>query len=366
MSAPTMPGVRGGEPVEVDVRPERQRARVDLEDLAAAVLVGRRHGDAAVEAAGPQQRGVEHLGPVGRPDHDHGLVGLEAVHLGEDLVERLLALVVAAEPGVAGRARPADRVELVDEDDRRLGLLRLLEQVAHAAGADAHDRLDELRRRDREERHARLAGDGASEQRLAGAGAAGEQHAARDPAAELAIAVRVLEEVDDLGQLGLRLVDAGHVLERDLRLGALDPARARAPERAERVHLPARRAARDPHEQRDQQDHRAEAEDQVEQEPAPFVDRLGLDRDVVVLQQARQRVVVGERRDLRLEVLRRLGVLLVRRVLDLLLELAADRLAGGRDLGHVPRPRPGRGRSGCTGSSPTARGRARRSRRSGS
>ena len=40
----------------------------------------------------------------------------------------------------------------------------------------------------REERHARLARDRAREQRLAGARAAGEQHAARDPAAELAVA----------------------------------------------------------------------------------------------------------------------------------------------------------------------------------
>ena len=87
-------GRGGGEPVELDVVGQRQRARVDLEDLAPAVLVGRGHRDPAVEAAGPQQRGVEHLGPVGRAEHDHGLVGLEAVHLREDLVERLLTLVV--------------------------------------------------------------------------------------------------------------------------------------------------------------------------------------------------------------------------------------------------------------------------------
>ena len=87
---------RGGDAVEVDVVGERQRARVDLEDLAPAVLVGRRHGDAAVEAAGAQQRLVEDLRAVGGAEHDHRDVGLEAVHLGEDLVERLLALVVAA------------------------------------------------------------------------------------------------------------------------------------------------------------------------------------------------------------------------------------------------------------------------------
>ena len=126
---------------------------------------------------GPEQGGVEDLGPVGGGQHDHALVAGEPVHLGEDLVERLLALVVTAEvdrpaPG------PADRVELVDEDDRRCDLLGLLEQVAHPARADADDHLDELRRRDRQERDRRLAGDRPRQQRLAGARSAGEEHTA--------------------------------------------------------------------------------------------------------------------------------------------------------------------------------------------
>ena len=108
-----------------------------------------------------EQGRVEDLGPVGGGQHDHALVAGEPVHLGEDLVERLLALVVTAEvdrpaPG------PADRVELVDEDDRRCDLLRLLEQVAHPARADADDHLDELRRRDRQERDRGFAGDGSA------------------------------------------------------------------------------------------------------------------------------------------------------------------------------------------------------------
>ena len=57
-------------------------------------------------------------------------VRLEAVHLGEHLVEGLLPLVVpTAEPGAA---LAADRVDLVDEDDRPAELAGLLEQVAHA------------------------------------------------------------------------------------------------------------------------------------------------------------------------------------------------------------------------------------------
>ena len=140
---------------------------------------------------------------------------VEAVHLGQDLVQRLLALVAAAEAAAGAAARAADRVELVDEDDRRRLLLRLPEQVAHARGADADDRLDELRRRHREERRAGLAGDRPREQRLAGARRPAQQHAARDPAAEPAVLVRVAQEVDDLGQLLLRLVDARDVGEGD-------------------------------------------------------------------------------------------------------------------------------------------------------
>ena len=58
-------------------------------------------------------------------------------------------------------ARAADRVDLVDEDDRRSGCLRLREQVADAGGADADDHLDELGRGHREERDSGFAGDSA-------------------------------------------------------------------------------------------------------------------------------------------------------------------------------------------------------------
>ena len=126
--------------------------------------------DLAVEAARAQQRRVEDVGSVGGGDDDHVRVRVEAVHLDEDLVEGLLALVVRA--AEAGAALAADRVDLVDEDDARGVALGLVEQVADAAGADADEHLDELRAGDAEEGHAGLAGDGARQQGLAGAGRA--------------------------------------------------------------------------------------------------------------------------------------------------------------------------------------------------
>ena len=163
-------GRRGGEHVEVDLLVERLALRVHLEDLLAPLAVGAVDDDLPVEAARAQQRGVEDVGPVRRGDQDDVVLQLEPVHLDEELVERLLALVVAA--AQAGAAVAADGVDLVDEDDAGARLLRLLEQVADARGADADEHLDEVRAGDREERHAGLAGGRAREERLTGAGQA--------------------------------------------------------------------------------------------------------------------------------------------------------------------------------------------------
>ena len=82
--------------------------------------------------------------------------------------------------------RRADGVELVDEDDRRRVLARLVEQAPDARGAEAGEHLDERRRRLREELGARLVRDGLRQQRLAGAGRAVQQDALRDLRAERA------------------------------------------------------------------------------------------------------------------------------------------------------------------------------------
>ena len=118
------------EHLEVDVVGERLAPRVDLQDAEAALEVGAVDDDLAVEAARAQQRRVEDVGAVGRRDEDDVVLDVEAVHLDEQLVERLLALVVTA--AEAGAALAADRVDLVHEDDAGAGGLGLLEQVADA------------------------------------------------------------------------------------------------------------------------------------------------------------------------------------------------------------------------------------------
>ena len=204
-----------GEGHQVDVLRDRLARGVHLEDLEPALQVRSVDGDLPVEPARAQQRRVEDVGPVGGRDQDHAALDVEAVHLDQQLVEGLLALVVAA--AHAGAAVPPDGVDLVDEDDGRRVGLGLLEQVTDPRGADTDEHLDEVRAGDRVERHAGLAGDGTGEQRLAGAGRAVEQHALGDLGAHGLELGRVLEELLDLLELLDRLVGAGHVLEGRLR-----------------------------------------------------------------------------------------------------------------------------------------------------
>ena len=282
-----MPGVVAASASRSTSGAERDVVGVHAQDRGAAGAVGRLHDDAAVEAPGAQQRRVEHVGAVGRGEHDDRLRRLEAVHLGEDLVERLLALVVGAGHVDRALARAPDRVELVDEDDRRRGGARLGEEVAHARGADADDRLDELRGRDREEGGVRLAGDGAREQRLAGPGGAGEEDAVGHATAEALVALRVLQEVDDLRQLLLGLVDAGDVGEGDADRLRVDAAGARAAELPQAAEAAAAlgHAPGDEDEDADEQQRRPEAEQQLDDRRGRAGRRLRVDLDAVGGQQ---------------------------------------------------------------------------------
>src|SRR4051812_7700113 len=181
-----------GDLVPVDVRRERLVAGVDAQDALAALTVRALDGDMPVEAAGTAQRRVEDVGTVGGAD-DHDAAGdVEAVHLDEQLVEGLLALVGAA-ARATGAALAAGGVELVDEHDGRGRGPDAREQVADTRGTDADEGLDELRTGDREERNLRLAGDGLGEKGLATSGRTEQQQALGRSGTERFVLARVLE-----------------------------------------------------------------------------------------------------------------------------------------------------------------------------
>ena len=140
-------------------------------------LVGPIDQHLAIEAARPQQRRVEDLGPVGRGHQDDALRACRS-RPARPAAGSASARAPRAPTGPTPRALPSASSSSMKMMQGAF-FLRLLEQVAHARRADADEHLDEVRAADREERHAGLARDGAREQRLAGAGRPDEQDALR-------------------------------------------------------------------------------------------------------------------------------------------------------------------------------------------
>ena len=71
-----------------------------------AADAGRSMTTPSIEPARPQESRIEHIGAVGRRQHDGEIAPGEAVHLREELVQRLLALVVARRPARCRATRP--------------------------------------------------------------------------------------------------------------------------------------------------------------------------------------------------------------------------------------------------------------------
>src|SRR4029079_15402402 len=174
------------------------------ENLLATDEVRGRDVHLPVEAPRPQERRIEILQAVRRA-HDDDLVGTaEPVELHEELVQGLILLAVEA----AADASRADRVELVDEDDRRRILARLLEELPDPRRTEAREHLDEGGGAGQVEVRAGLVPRGLREEGLPGSRRAVEETALRHPRPESLELLPITQELDDLLQLFLRFVRA--------------------------------------------------------------------------------------------------------------------------------------------------------------
>ena len=145
-----------GQHADIDVGRDGHFAQMHLQDAFAPLYVRPRHHHSSVETAGAKQGRVQNVRAVSGGDKNDAFVGLKTVHLNEQLVEGLLALVVAA--AKTGAAMASDSVDFIDEDDARSVFFTLNKQIAHPGGADADKHFDEVRPPDPKDRPARLTG----------------------------------------------------------------------------------------------------------------------------------------------------------------------------------------------------------------
>src|SRR5437773_40800 len=172
-----------------------------------------------------QERRSGNTGTVRARDDDHAFLRIEAVHLDEQRIQRLLALVVAAANAMA--AVTADRVNLVDENDARGRFLALLEHVADARGANAYEHFHEIGAADRKEWDIRFARDGARQQRLAGARRSDQKNALGNAAAEFLEFFWITQKLDELLHFILCFLDTGDIAKCDFVFVAGEHARFR-------------------------------------------------------------------------------------------------------------------------------------------
>lgn len=209
-----MPLVRLGNARQVNIGANGLVLCVHFQNLFTPAHVGGVHHDLAIEAARTQQRRVKHVNAVGSGNQHHGVVFLEAVHFHEQLVQGLLAFVMAT--AKARTTLAAHGVNFVNEDNRRSGFLGVFEQVAHTACAYAHEHFNELRTGNAEERHLGLARNGARQQGLARTRGAHQQAAARNFRTQRTVLVGIHQEVFDFLEFFDRFIFACHIGEGDI------------------------------------------------------------------------------------------------------------------------------------------------------
>ena len=69
---------------------------MDLQDFFSSLDIRRTYHNLAVETSGTHQGRIQDIGTVGGGDHNDALVGAEAVHFHQQLVQGLFSFVVAS------------------------------------------------------------------------------------------------------------------------------------------------------------------------------------------------------------------------------------------------------------------------------
>ena len=108
---------------------------------------------------------------------------------------------------------PPNRVDLINEDEARSILLPLHEEVSDPRSANPDKHLDKITPGDTEEGDAGLSGNRLGKECLARAGRAYEKDPLRNTPPKLGKLLGILEKLNNLLKLLLRLVDTGDILE---------------------------------------------------------------------------------------------------------------------------------------------------------
>ena len=223
-------GCHAGDLAEIDIAADFDLLGVDLQNIDAALQVGKLHRDTPVESSGSGQSRIERFGAVCRSQDDDAEILLKAVHLSQQLVQSLLALIIASEG--TSVTLFADRVDLVNKNDTGRFFFCLLEEITHLGGTHADKHLHKLRTGHGEEGHIGFARHSLGQHCLAGPGRAHQQDTLGHGGADLFILSGIVQVLHDLHQVFLGFLFPRDIAEADA-LGRFDVDLGVAPAHAE-------------------------------------------------------------------------------------------------------------------------------------
>ena len=197
--------------IEIDIRFQRLILRMDTQDRKTASEVRTADDDTAVETARTQKRRIEDIRTVRRSEGDDAFVRAEAIHLDQELVQRLFSFVVSA--AEAATSLTAHCIDFIDEYDAWCILLCLGKEVTDTGSTNTDKHFYKVRTGDGEEWHPRFTGHRFGKQGLTCPWRADEEHALRDLRTDRRIATRIFQEIHHFGELFLRFVFPSDIRE---------------------------------------------------------------------------------------------------------------------------------------------------------
>ena len=212
--------------VQVDTRVEFHLAGMYTQNLLTAGGIGQVNDNLTVEAPRAQKCRVEHVHTVGGGYHNDVFVGGEAVHLHQQGVEGLLALIVTTAHAVTAVATYC--VNFIDKDKAGGVFLGLGKHVAHATGTHTYKHFHKVRAGDGVEGYIGLACNSLGQQGFTCTGRANHQHTLGNGTAQIAELSRVAQELNDFPHFFLGFGDAGNILEGNLILAGVEQSCAAA------------------------------------------------------------------------------------------------------------------------------------------
>mmetsp|Transcript_11509 Transcript_11509/g.35189 ORF Transcript_11509/g.35189 Transcript_11509/m.35189 type:complete len:247 (-) Transcript_11509:1875-2615(-) len=185
---------------EIHLRGQRRVPDAHTKNVLELVRAWRPTVHAVGEAARAQKGRIDEIGPVGAGHHEDVGVALHAVELGEQLAhDALVETARSAVLAAAARARHTERVQLVEEEQRRTELACAAEDAAQLLLGGAQVRREKFgsAHRDKAQLGAQLVSERLYGQRFADAGSSVQEYATRGIEAECSTALRMAKTPTD-------------------------------------------------------------------------------------------------------------------------------------------------------------------------